>query len=386
MENPNTQNLRMEASHGISLSRKSKEWTCAYNPFNSMKVLLWREHLEAIVKGEFLPPVTVDTDPTNLCNYKCIWCNSQDFREKHPAALSTEHLLKLADFYKEWGVRSTCVAGGGEPLINKGFSKFIKRLNTNNVESGIITNGSLMNDEHINVIANCSRWCGFSMDAGESKTYVKLKGLKDESIFFKVLKNIEKLAKARDKYKSNLSIAYKFLIHPDNCLEIYKAVDAARSLGVNDFHMRPVGWDNIYATRDMPNLDFTPVLEEAEAQIAAAQELETEDFHVYGVTHKFGEGWERKINFKKCLATPILATFGADGKCHLCFDMRGRDDLILCSHYPEPREILKVWGGEFHKRLIDSIDPKTCPRCTFGPYNEVIEKVIIQDNMCKYFP
>lgn len=375
-----------ETKQSFRMITKSREWSCAYNPFNSMKVLLWREQMEAIVKGEFLPPVTVDTDPTNLCNYDCLWCNAKDFREKKPMRLSPEHLLKLADFYKDWGVHSTCVAGGGEPLINKGFTAFIKRLYANHIESGIITNGSLMSDEHIDIIASCSRWCGFSIDAGDSKTYIKLKGINDENMFLKVLKNIEKLAKARNKRKTGLSIAYKYLLHPDNCLEIYKAVDMARSLGVNDFHMRPVGWDNLYATKNRGKLDFSAVLNEAKAQIAAAQELETEDFHVYGVTHKFGENWERKINFKKCLATPLLATFGADGMCHLCFDMRGRDDLVLCSHYPDPYEIQRVWGSAQHKKIIENIDIQGCPRCTFGAYNEIIEQVIIEDKMCRYFP
>jgi len=380
----NDKNLDVLSENVVSV--KGKEWTCSYNPFNSMKVLLWREHLEAIAKNKFLPPVTVDTDPTNVCNYNCVWCNSQDFREKKPASMPTEHLLKLADFYKEWGVYSTCVAGGGEPLLHPGFSQFVKRLAKNKVESGIITNGSMMNEEHIETIADYSRWCGFSMDAGTSATYIKLKGIKDEKIFFLVLKNIEKLAKAKRKYKSNLRIAYKFLMHPDNCLEIYKAADIARSLGVNDFHLRPVGWDNLYSTQNRDKLNFAPVLKDAKAQISAAQELETKDFHVYGVTHKFGEKWERKINFKKCLATPLLATFGADGMCHLCFDMRGREDLLLCSHYPEPREILKVWGSDFHRKMIDKINPKECPRCTFGAYNEAIEQVIINDEMCRYFP
>jgi len=27
-----------------------------------------------------------------------------------------------------------------------------------------------------------------------------------------------------------------------------------------------------------------------------------------------------------------------------------------------------------------------CPRCTFGPYNEIVEKVFIKDSMCRYFP
>lgn len=367
-------------------SSKAKEWTTPYNPFNSMKVLLWREKMEAIVKGEFLPPVTVDTDPTNICNYNCIWCNAEDFRLKKPATLPTAHLIKLADFYKDWGVHSTCIAGGGEPLLNKGFCKFVQRLYQNNIESGIITNGSMITDEHIEVIAQCGRWCGFSMDAGTSETYMKLKGISDKGMFFKVLKNIENLARARDKYKTRMDIAYKYLIHPDNALEIYKAAEIARSLGVNDFHMRPVGWDNLYATRKRGKLDFAPVLKGAREQIAAAQGLETEHFHVYGVTHKFGEHWQRKINFKKCWATPLLATFGADGMCHLCFDMRGRQDLIMRSHYPDPYEIKRYWGSEQHKKLIDSVDTAACPRCTFGPYNEVIEEVIIKDKMCMYFP
>ena len=369
-------------------AKKATEWTNKYNPFNSDKVLLWRENMEAIVKGEFLPPVTVDTDPTNLCNYDCVWCNSKGFRRKSPSTIPEEHLIRLADFYKEWGVHSTCIAGGGEPLVNPGLVALIRRLEENGVQSGLITNGSLMTDEHIDAVAECSRWCGFSMDAGTSEVYMKLKNVSDEKMFYRILRSIEYLAEKRDMLgkKSKLDIAYKFLIHPDNALTIYEAARIARDIGVNDFHMRPVGWDNIEATKGKQPLDFGRVKEDAEEQIARAQELETDSFHVYGVTHKFGQKWERKIEFEKCLATPLLATFGADGKCHLCFDMRGREDLILCSHYPDPYEIKRVWGSENHKKLIESIDPKTCPRCTFGPYNRAIEEVIIKDKMCKYFP
>ncbi len=363
-----------------NLTKRSKEWTSPYNSFNSMKVLLLREHLEGCASGEFLPPITVDTDPTNHCNFNCVWCNAEEFRNKAAKSMTPEHLLRLADFYKEWGVKSTCIAGGGEPLLNKGFTAFVDRLGKNGLESGVITNGSLMTDEHVAVIADNSRWCGVSMDAGTEATYTKLKGLKDPTIFYKVINNIEKLAKARDAKQSKLSVCYKYLIHPDNCLEIYRAVELAKSIGINDFHMRPVGWDNIYATKDRGKLDWSNVMEEAQAQIAASQELETDTFKVYGITHKFGEVWQRKLNFKKCRATPLLATFGADGNCHLCFDMRGREDLILCTHYPDPHEIQRVWGTEHHKKIIDSIRIETCPRCFEANTNVVtnngIQKIV----------
>lgn len=363
-----------------------REWTNPYNPFNSMKVLMWREQLEGIARQKFLPPVTVDTDPTNRCNYECTWCNAFDYMAGSKHTLSEAHLLKLADFYKEWGVYSTCIAGGGEPLLNPGLNSFLERLHQNGVEPGIITNGSVMTDEHIEVIARTCRWIGFSMDAGTPETYSKLKGIENKKFFNKVIENIGKLTKRIQELGTKCDIAYKFLLHPDNAREIFKAAELAKKLGVQDFHLRPVGWDNLAATRDKGSISFDNLMEDINKQISAAMALEDENFHFYGVRHKFDPQMKRKINFSRCWAPPLLATFGADGKCHLCFDMRGRKDLILCSHDPNPREILKVWGSQFHRDMIAKIDPKTCPRCTFGPYNEVIEQVFIKDGMCRYFP
>ena len=53
-----------------------KEWSNPYNPFNSMKVLMYSEQLKAIADQKFMPPIVADTDPTNKCNYNCIWCNA----------------------------------------------------------------------------------------------------------------------------------------------------------------------------------------------------------------------------------------------------------------------------------------------------------------------
>ena len=363
-----------------------REWKNPYNAFNSLKVLMWREHLEGIAKQEYLPPVTVDTDPTNRCNYNCIWCNAFEYMTEKKHMLSKEHLFKLADFYKEWGVRSTCVAGGGEPLLNPAVNDFLWRLNENRVEAGVITNGSLMTDKHIDAIARTCRWCGISMDAGKPDTYAKVKGIKDKKYFYKVIENIENLTRKVTELKTNCDVAYKYLLHPLNASEIYEAARLAKSIGVKDFHLRPVGWDNLAATKNKGEISFEDVMEGINKQIDAAMELEDESFHVYGVRHKFNPDLKRKINYSRCWAPPLLATFGADGKCHLCFDMRGRKDLILCSHYPEPREILKVWGSKFHREMIENIDINKCPRCTFGPYNEVIEQVFIKDGMCRHFP
>jgi len=363
-----------------------REWTNPYNPFNSMKVLIWREHLEGIVRQEFLPPVTADTDPTNLCNYNCIWCNAYDYRTQGKYTIPESHLIKLADFYKEWGVYSTCVAGGGEPLLNPGLNAFLERLHQNGIESGVITNGSLMTDEHIDTIARACRWCGFSMDAGLSETYAEVKGISDKKYFYRVVENIRKLTKKVEELGTNCDVAYKFLLHPLNALEVFKAAELAKSIGVKDFHLRPVGWDNLTITKGKGQISFDNLLGQIDKQIEASMRIENEHFHFYGIRHKFNPHLKRKVNFTRCWAPPLLATFGADGKCHLCFDLRGYNELIMCNHYPDPREVLKFWGSQAHKDMMKKIDPKACPRCTFGPYNEIIEQVFMKDNMCRYFP
>lgn len=359
-------------------------WSTPYNAFNSMKYLLWRQHLESIVNEKFLPPYMVDIDPSNICNYDCVYCNSKMFRKQSPSMLPEEHLFKIADFLKEWGVRSSCISGGGEPMTNPGFAPFLYRLHENGIKNGVISNGSLLDDEKALAIIKTSSWCGFSIDAGSKETYSRIHNTRPEA-FDIVIKNIRRLIELKNEYNSKTEITYKFLLHPYNAHEIFKAVMTAKFIGVDTFHFRPVCWDNLYNQRHEAPIDFSGYIDIINNQVEQAQKVETDNFKFFGIRHKFGERFERKVTFKKCLATPMMTTFGADGNVHLCFDVRGKPEWVLCRHYPDVREILSVWGSEKHKKIIESIDPVQCPRCTFLTLNEIIEKVIIEDLMFKDF-
>ncbi|GAH67985.1 unnamed protein product, partial [marine sediment metagenome] len=192
-------------------------------------------------------------------------------------------MLRLADFLKEWGVNSACVAGGGEPFMNKGMSTLLRRMHENGLESGVITNGSLLTNKDISTLAETCLWVGFSMDAATPRTYMNIKGIKNETLFGKVCENIMKLV--RESKDTKCSVAYKYLLIPENQYEIYAAVKLAKSLGVRDFHLRPVGWDNLTKTKGKE--DYSYDLESINEQIARGQKLETENFRVFGIRHKF---------------------------------------------------------------------------------------------------
>ncbi|KKL60489.1 hypothetical protein LCGC14_2204790 [marine sediment metagenome] len=369
-----------------NMTKNIKEWSNQYNPFNSMKILFWSKHMEAFAKEEYPPPPSVDVDPSNMCNFKCMWCNAYDIICKKSNNLPTKHLIKISDMCADWGVKSMCVAGGGEPMMNVGFLLLLQRNHKNDIETGVITNGSLIKDKHIDTMVDTCRWVGISVDSGTKETFEKIKKVRKD-MFDVVINNINKLTNKIKQVNSKCDVAYKYLLHPLNASEIYEAAKLAKSLGVNDFHMRPVGWDNITITKKSNSLLFTPdIFKTTNEQIKMAMELEDDAFHFYGVRHKFDQNFKRKVNFSRCWAIPLIPTFGADGNVHTCFDMRGREDLIMCSHYPDPEEIRRMWNTEKHKELIRTIDISKCPRCTFGIYNEMVEKVFIKDMMCRNFP
>jgi len=360
------------------------EWSSEYNPFNSMGCLIHSKHLNAIANQDFLPPIMVDIDPSNVCNLNCFWCNSMEVRIKSKDLMSKEHLFRIADFIMDWGVISACVAGGGEPMINVAFCDLLYRLYRNNIKIGVISNGTLMGEKEIESIADTCRWCGISVDAGIYSTYNKCKNA-NENTFSDVIRNIEYLVKKVKTTDSNCSVGFKYLLCPENASEIYYACRLAKSLGVSDFHLRPVGHENIYAFRNRKLTYSKYTIELINDEIDRIRELESDDFRVYTIKHKFTPDFKRKTDFSRCWALPLLITFGADGNYHTCFDMRGREDLIIGKHYPNPENILEFWNTDNHKRLLETIDVTECPRCTFSSYNKIIEEVFIDDKMCRDF-
>lgn len=349
-----------------------EEWKSPYNPFNSMKALLWREHIEKILANEFLPPVSADIDPSNVCNLNCTWCISNKYIKENPLMVSEENLIKLARFLGKWRVKGVCVGGGGEPLTNPATPELLYELVKNNVEASLITNGVLFDEKSIAAVAETCRFCGFSVDAGEAESWALLKNT-NRSTFFKIIENIAQLDKYRKKHDLGVTIGYKFLIHPGNYKGILEACRLAKKIGVDDFHMRPVHLED-------PSVYTKDVINEARELISAAHSLSDEHFKVYGVLHKFSGDWRKRFYFKKCFANPLTLTFGADGNMHICCDRRGEEGMILGS-WLNLDNVKKLWNSAYHKQLIAEIDIKDCPRCTFAPHNEIIEHVFLNDKM-----
>ena len=394
------------------ISDLQPEWRAAkrWNPFNSYKLLAHVTRWKQISRGKVIPPpVLITVDPANACNFDCAWCNAKYVREHRNFMLTPKILSDIAQFLPQWGsgygyaepgVKAICIAGGGEPLLNKATPAFIEQVRSNGVEVGVVTNGSLIH-ECIEELSQCT-WVGVSVDAGTAMTLDKLKGLDASRHEFKrIIDNIARLADYSQSHSTWLGkphpsygVSYKYLLYKENIGEVYQAAKLAKEIGCKSIHYRPAGttWNNVGAGEQITFSDDDIAL--FNEQIALAQELDDETFGVFGITHKFDSQFGISNMFETChavfmtavISPPLTRNSPKDSfVLGLCCDRRGDAELELLQDCEDVAHIEKIWGQEDHWAIHDAVEVSRCPRCTYQPHNQIYEQVIQNDSMTYKF-
>lgn len=294
-----------------------------------------------------------------------------EFRQGN-SSLPEGYAPTLPRLWSDWGVKAVCLAGGGEPSLHPDCLEFIANCGAEGLDLGFVTNGYLVNNEKWwKTINDSCKFVGFSMDAGTSEDYAKVKGVRAEQ-FETVLNNMSGI-----RSQGNVQIGYKFVLDRDNWQHIYEAAGIAREHGATHFQFRPaIDPDPGYFADKLGNI---------QDQIARAQQdFETEDYKVMGVMHKFNADLTKRHEFSKCRANMLTSTWAADGKVYMCTDSRGSKWSYLTDHLPDPQKVIDYWGSKDHFDKVGKIDfHKNCDRCTLSPYNEMFEKVFMEDKMDK---
>lgn len=377
--------LSVEPSQKVEWSDKNK-----YNSFNSAKGLTYYENYKQIVawmegeSTELPPPIECNLDPVAECNLRCYFCITQRYLRYHREEvgemrqLPRDYMYRLVDFLAQWGVRGLCISGGGEPSLHKGAWGLPSYAKSKGMDVSFVTNGVSISDELAENLMSC-RWASFSVNAADRETYKAVMGADK---FDQMVTNVAKLVNLRRQTNSKVDFCFRMLILPENYASLGKACKLAKKLGVQDFNIRPVDFErkDIEGTRKL-NFNIDVIRE----QFALCHEEESEDFHVYTVTHKFDPELHVKHDFKRCFATLILPIL-TDGNAYLCVDKKMEAQFRIGSAYPNPEKILEWWGSEKHRQMLKSVDINKCSRCTGSQYNRQIEEVVLCDNMCLAFP
>lgn len=333
-------------------------------PFNKLKIIAHSDKITQLLHGKIPAPVRVVLEPTNLCNHNCIFCFYSNFRSENNVFLSSDKLFELAEDFKKLGVKSVSLVGGGEPMLHPAIYDLIRWFYENNILISITTNGSTFRESEIDTIVRASTYIRVSLNAASAETHNLINAPKT-SQFERIIHNIEKLRKYRDKIGANMLIGVKNAILNKNIDEIEDMVALGERLKV-DYIM------------------FAAVVGESptERQLLDAATEKIERLKKDSPVLLFHSFYKKPIKTPKCISNPLIGTVSANGDMYLCGFMDHSDGRYRIGNVNEAR-FIDLWGSKKHYEVYQSQDPEYCAKytCKMKEYDRVIRDVFIKDKM-----
>ena len=146
-----------------------------------IKIFFHKERLSHFLKGhdEKIIPITFEIWPSLSCNARCPFCtyslnNAREEADKSQEIFlaDTENYKKILFQFKEAGVNSIILTGGGEPLINPRLVEITNHIKKLDLSWGMFTNGMLLNEGNINDLLSFSpRFIRISINAGSALSH-----------------------------------------------------------------------------------------------------------------------------------------------------------------------------------------------------------------------
>ncbi len=194
-------------------------------------------------------PPYLQIEPSSVCNYRCVFCYQTDhaFSEKrstHMGNMSFELYKRIVD-QALGNVEFLSLASRGEPLICKDFDKMLQYSIGKFLNLKVNTNASLLTEKFCHaLLCGGAKTIVFSADAAEEPLYSKLRvrGKLD-----RVLKNIERFKKIREKEYSNTPIITRVsgvLVSEDQNLDKMKSLWGEIVDQISFVKYNP--WENVY--------------------------------------------------------------------------------------------------------------------------------------------
>jgi MoaA/NifB/PqqE/SkfB family radical SAM enzyme len=197
------------------------------------------ELIERLIKwsrGNPQGPISIHLDPTNRCNLRCRFCWQRSHERfgwldrKHE--LPKKKLLEIVREAAELGVKDWLISGGGEPFARLSTTtKVMCEIKKYSMCGDIITNGSLLDEFHIEKIINAG-WdvIRFSINAPDEKTHDFM--VDHKGTYKKVIANIKTIQRLKGKLKKDKpEIGFNTVITSRNYFLFPSLVDLLSEVG-----------------------------------------------------------------------------------------------------------------------------------------------------------
>jgi MoaA/NifB/PqqE/SkfB family radical SAM enzyme len=162
--------------------------------------LLWHKgRVEAWLKGEKIPPITIDCSLTRRCSYGCVYCYGA-LQANDEKKMTKDVILSFLDDAADIGVKGISFVSDGESTCSPHIYDAILHGKANGLDIALGTNGYLLKEEKLEYILPALTYIRFNISAAKPDRYAEIHGCSEEC-FFKVVKIISKCVKVKKKKK-----------------------------------------------------------------------------------------------------------------------------------------------------------------------------------------
>ena len=354
--------------------------------YSTSKALYHVDKLAEIQRGNPISPTLIQIDLEAWCNDNCSFCSyrkddgynkgmlellkcgshceNKPIGKPSPDSRLPESVAKeLPLQMKQNNIPAIELTGGGEPTMWPYFDILLDNLIQNEIEIGLVTNGSNLPDSRLKKLAGYSgtKWVRFSMDASNQEIHKLIHRTSGED-FARRVNTIKKMVEWKHK---DLVLGISFIITPDNWLNIESAIQFYKNIGVNNIRF---SW--MYDKSGNSGLD-PQTIDVIKAKLEFHKEkYDTENFRVLFERGRIETYDKPNDDFSRCYYQQFVWNIGADSLVYPCCiqkynkafalgDIRTQTitDIILSSH-----------------TKMTTLDPMMCNPCWLRNRNKDIAK------------
>ncbi len=337
-------------------------------------------HLDRILewqKGERIAPIHIDMGLTKFCNMGCIYCVgvTQGGMTKG-MMIKPDALLRFINDCGRLGVRSISFIGDGEPTLNPGLYDAITLAKKLGVDTGMATNGLLINMDRVHDILRDATFIRITLGAADPESFRKIHQ-SASSNFATIVEKLKTLVKIKRENNYNCTVGIQMVLIPENFDQVIKLAELGAKTGVDYLQIKQCS-DTEYREIGINYGDYKKV----ENDLKEAEKLSNENYlvkvkwnkiNIFGETDLYKEGFRK---YDICYGTPFLGQISGNGKVYPCGPFFGKERFCMGDIHEESYcNIImndKYWKA--HQDIIDNVDVH-CD-CTIGCRQDYINKLL----------
>lgn len=300
------------------------------------KIVYYTDKIDRLLKGKFVPPVTVEIDPSDNCPLSCNFCLFGRSHTKNNGGnnLKWTTFQKAIVQLKNMGCSSVTFTGGGEPLMHPVFANMVKLASGIGMKVGLVTNGVLLNKLPKEILRTFT-FIRISLNAATPATYKIITG---KDFFNKVLQN------TINAINVGAFVGWSYVVSEQNYFEIEQAKLLAQEV-------------------DVKYIQFKPALLKNGGYFKG--------YNIHGKKVIDMKRFTAKNNLP-CIIAHLVAIVAANGKMYYCCQYRDNKDFCVGDLNKE--DVEDVW----RRRLFMGADVSKCPQCRYMNYAIGYEQIVAE--------